>query len=378
MSDVGIDRRTRGVRVPERLAADMARVAARSDRARARRHLPPAQILVQAPRFEFAWGERARRFHAASVGKSLTATRAFQLAEAGAVDLDAPITRALPREDWRGLFLRGGEDHAEKVTVRHLLSHTSGAADYFGGRVAEGLSFERSLSVEPDRHWSAADLLAFSRDRQQPVGDPGQRFSYSDTGYVLLGRVVEEAGGAALGGQLHAGIFAPAGMADSCLLFHTLPGGVVSTAPDPAAELDIAPLWLGDDERSRSRCLSCDWGGGGVVTTLDDLARFWSAWERGDLVGGDSREAMARDRNRFRAGIRYGEGLMRLRYDGFSPFLRGLPRPVGHLGVTGAHAFTVPELGIRVVMNFHSTREMIRSFRVHIELVRLLTRAIGA
>ncbi len=290
---------------------------------------------MQARGFEFTSGDRSRRFHAASVGKSMTATRAFQLAEAGALDLDAPITDLLPEADWRGLFVRDGRDHAAAVTTRHLLTHTSGVADYFEGRVTGGLRFGQLLVREPDRLWTPADLLAFSRDHQRPVAEPGRRFSYSDTGYVLLGRVIEHVGGATLGAQLHEGIFAPAGMAHSCLLFHTLPGGAPSEAADPAAQLDIAPLRLGRDEFSRARSLSCDWGGGGVVTTLDDLARFWAAWGEGALVGERSRRQMADIRSSFRPGIRYGAGLMRLHYEGFSPFLRGLPRPVGHLGCDG-------------------------------------------
>ncbi|MEV5068655.1 beta-lactamase family protein [Microbacterium sp. LMI12-1-1.1] len=376
MSDVETDLPTHAVSEPDRLAAAMARVVAGADRARARRGLPEAQVLVQGRGFEFASGGRARRFHAASVGKSMTATRVFQLAEEGALDLDAPITEVLPADDRRGLFVRDGRDHAATVTTRHLLTHTSGVADYFAGRVTGGLRFGQLLVREPDRLWTPADLLSFSRDHQRPVAEPGRRFSYSDTGYVLLGRVIEHVGGATLGAQLHERIFAPARMADSCLLFHTLPGGAPSEAADPAAQLDIAPLRLGRDELSRARSLSCDWGGGGVVTTLDDLARFWTSWDAGVLVGERSRRAMADIRSSFRPGIRYGAGLMRLHYEGFSPFLRGLPRPVGHLGVTGAHAFTVPERGIRIVLNFHSTREMLRSFRVHVRLMQLLTRAL--
>ena len=94
------------------------------------------------------------------------------------------------------------------------------------------------------------------------------------------------------------------------------------------------------------------------------------------FVGEESRAAMMDATHRFRPGIRYGAGLMRLRYEGFSPLLRRLPRPIGHLGVTSAHAFTVPELGIRLVLNFHATGEMVRSFRAHIQLIRMLTDAL--
>ncbi len=341
---------------------------------RAERHrggMPSPHVLVRAPGWEFAWGERSRRFHAASIGKTMTATRALQLVEQGTLALDAPVARLLPRDEFAGLFVVDGVDRAAEVTLEHLLTHTSGVADYFDGRSSAPVRFPAIIAAEPDRRWSPTDLLAYSREFQRPVGAPGERFSYSDTGYVLLARVIEEAGGAALGAQLHDGVFGPAGMDESCLLFHTMP--VSHAGPrggSPAEALDIAPLWLGRDEVSRAESLSCDWGGGGVVTTVDDLVRFTTAWDSGSLVGAASRTRMTDATSRFRPGIRYGAGMMRLHYDGFSPFLRGMPRPVGHIGVTSTHLFVDPGRGLHIAMNFHSTREMLRSFRVHIAIVR--------
>ena len=57
-----------------------------------------------------------------------------------------------------------------------------------------------------------------------------------------------------------------------------------------------------------------------------------------------------------------------------APFLAGLPRLTGHLGVTGAHLFGDAGSGIHLAMNFHSTREMYRSFRTHISGVQTALR----
>jgi len=88
--------------------------------------------------------------------------------------------------------------------------------------------------------------------------------------------------------------------------------------------------------------VSCDWAGGG---------------------------------NRFRPGILYGAGLMEVRFEGFFPLLRGLPRPVGHIGVLATHMFFDPVNRAHIVMNFGSTREMVRSFRTLTQIETLLTRA---
>lgn len=305
------------------------------------------QVLLRTPGFEFAKGED-RAFHAASVGKMLTATLAFQLAERGALDLDAPVTI----DEVEGLA-------SGPVTARQLLTHTGGIADYFEGGV------RKLAKREPDRRWTPNELLDFTRTNRQPRSRPGERFAYSDTGYVLLGRVIEETVGAPLASQLHERILDPAGMSRSCLLFHSSPGGGPAIS---AAALDIAPLLIDGVDLSRAESLSCDWAGGGVVTTLDDLLRFDSAWHAGELIGEASRQAMGDIRHRFRPGIHYGAGLMQLRYEGFMPLLRGLPRLTGHLGVTGAHLFSGD--GVQLAMNFGDTRLMRKSFVTHIELLR--------
>lgn len=354
-------------------AADLAKIAAGFERRRL--GLPAPQVLVRAPGIEFAWGERDRRFHAASVGKMLTATLAYQLAERGRLDLDAPLPALLPASEIAGLFVREGADAAAAVTPRHLLTHTSGAADYFEGPNDTGESFAARIVRRQDERFTPADLLAFSRDHQRPVAAPGQRFSYSDTGFVLLARVIEEAGAASLGAQLHQRILAPAGMDASCLMFHTLPGGATSAA-DPGEVLDLAPILIDGVDLSRAASLSCDWGGGGVVTTVDDLRRFAAAWHGGALLGEASRASMSTIAHRFRSGIHYGAGLMQLRYGGFFPLLAGLPRTVGHLGVTGVHLFSDPARDLTIVLNLHSTAEMTRSFQLHIRILQRVLRAL--
>lgn len=335
-----------------------------------RRGLPSPQVLVRSGDCTFSWGERDRPFHAASVGKMFTATRVLQLVETGRLALDAPLTSLLPAAEIAGLFVIDGVDRAREVTPLHLLSHTSGVADYFGGPSSAPMTFAKTVTADLDHRWTPAELLDYSRVHQRPIGAPGRRFSYSDTGFVLLGRILEEAGGASLEAQLYEGLFAPAGMDDSYLLFPWTPDER-ACGRNSAAELEIAPLWLDGVDLSRATSLSCDWAGGGVVSTLDDLVAFTTAWTGGSLMNDSSRAVMGEARHRFRAGIRYGAGAMQLRYAGFSPLLAGMPSPVGHIGVTATHMFTFPARDLHIAMNFHSTREMVRSFRTHIELVRI-------
>ena len=347
---------------PDAVTATLAAHLAKVTRRRARRGLPAPQVLVRARGFEFSSGDRALPFHAASVAKLATAALVMQQVESGELALSTRVAELLPDGETAGLFASPG------ATVEHLLSHTSGVADYFEGRVARGPQMQELVVAEPDRTWTQESLLAFTRERQRPVAEPGRRFHYSDTGYVLLGRILEETTGSSFTELMRSRVLEPAGMTSSALW---------QREPGPER---IAPLWLRGAELSGAASLTCDWSGGGIVATLDDLARLATALRDGTLVRPESFATMTRPRRRFRAGIRYGLGAMELRFGEFSPFLRWLPRPVGHLGVLGVHCFTDPdpERDTTVILNFHSTREMTASFQTHIRIARLLTRLPAA
>ncbi|TVR02197.1 MAG: class A beta-lactamase-related serine hydrolase, partial [Spirochaetaceae bacterium] len=196
----------------------------------------PLQGNVQHPGqgIDFSYGNLTddgtlRRFHTASIGKQLTATAIFRMIEARQLELTTPIASLLPTETLDALFTYNGVDHRGRVTVEQLLGHTSGVADYFSG-IADSRApepgrggehkhhrsrrrkFTDVVIAEPDRLWTPAELLSYSRDAQQPVAPPGERFHYSDTGYVLLGMIAEAIDGTSFGRVLERRVFEPAGM----------------------------------------------------------------------------------------------------------------------------------------------------------------------
>lgn len=131
-------------------------------------------------------------FHVASITKPVTALSVLLLAESGALSLDDDVARHLP-----------GWSNAERVTIRQLLSHTSGIRDAF-------------LLIElasPDGNGSVTDRLAGLLARQRGVVfAPGSAFAYNNGGYTLLGDVVRRVSQQPLRAYAEARIFAPLGM----------------------------------------------------------------------------------------------------------------------------------------------------------------------
>ncbi len=339
---------------PDALTADLDRHLARVTRRRARRGLPAPQVRIEAPGFLYRSGEQTP-FFSASIAKTATATLIAQEVERGSIAFDTPIAEILGSET-DGLFRSPG------ATIEHLLSHTSGAACYYEDDTLHGPRMKKLITEEPERWWEAADLLQFVRERQRPIGEPGERFRYSDTGFVLLGRALEVITGRGAYQLMRERIIEPAGMTNAVMWLRE---------PGPAR---IAPVLLGRRDFSATNALTIDWMGGGFASTTDDLAAFARALTDGTLLSADAWEHLATPRNRFRAGIHYGLGVMQLRFDGFSPLLRGLPRPVGHLGSTSAHMFADRATGSSVVLNFHSSSEMRASFMTHIRIAQQLAR----
>lgn len=368
-------------------------LTAQLDRITRRRapRLPAPQVLVTAPGVRFAAGDVDRPFHTASVGKVFTAVLVGRLVELGRFALDTPVGAVLPADEVSALPAATGVDFSREVTIEHLLSHKSGLPDPLdpprGYRTACSI---KSLTATTDRYWTLPEVLA-ETSTLPPTGAPGQRFAYSDAGYAVLLRVAEEVAGEPAADLLHTHVFAPSGMT------HThqpqvaassradrdgtrqpaddrhVGGHSAASAHTDPTDPDISPMWLGRAEMSRTPALSIGSIDGGALTTLNDLVRFQQALHGGALISSALLDHLSRPRSRLRAGIWYGAGLVTLRFAEFMPLvLRGLPEPVGGLGLTATHAYYYPAQQAHVVLNFHTTEAMSPSFRVHIQIARRL------
>lgn len=345
----------------------------RLDRVSRRRapHLPAPQVLVMAPGAHLAYGDVDLPFHTASVGKVLVAVLVARLAQHGALGLDDLVSHLAPSLDLSALPAAPGVDLRRDLTVDHLLSHRSGLPDPLapprGHRTECSLD---ALVAEPGRRWTAAQVVAQTAGLP-PTGAPGGRFAYGDASYALLQLVLEEVGGAPFPELVREHILVPAGMSRTGFPHRT------ATAEEIAA-LKIAPIRVRRREVSRFPSLSAAAADGGAVTTLEDLARLQTAMHEEGLVSPALLARMSRRRSRLRPGIHYGTGMTVLHLTEFNPLSRRrLPEAVGGIGLWATHCFYYPGLRAQVIMNFHSTREMPRSIRLHTFIATRLAATAG-
>jgi D-alanyl-D-alanine carboxypeptidase len=290
-------------------------------------------------------------FFVASIDKLFTASVILKLAERGRIGLDEPISTYLPHALINGLHRLRGIERTGAITVRHLLGHTSGLADWLEDRPKGGASLAEHLMREGDLALGLEAALSRVRDRltphfpPQPAAAKRQRVRYSDTNYLLLIAIIETATGRALHEVHEAMLFRPLGLRQTWLAG----SAPLEPAPEPAT------LWAGDTPLEIPLMMRTFRG---MYSTAEDLLRFLRALVRGELFDYPGTLASMQQRwNRFglpldRAALRapswpieYGLGIMRF-HDPLFALLRRLPAVIGHTGSTGSWLFHCPELDL--------------------------------
>ena len=139
-------------------------------------------------------------FHMASVTKTFVATAVMQLVEKGKIDLDAPLIRYLP-------YFRLNDERYRTITIRQMLSHTSGIPD------TVNYNWDK-----PEYDAGALERFVRSIADQKLVFAPGEKFAYSNTAYEILGDVIAKVSGESFEDYVQHNILTPLGMKNSTLL----------------------------------------------------------------------------------------------------------------------------------------------------------------
>lgn len=312
----------------------------------------------------------SRPFFIASVTKRFVVTLLLQAHERGEVVLDEPVTAYLPAQATAGLHLWRGEDRTAEVTLRHLATHTSGLPDHFEKRSGGPSLYER-LAAGDDTSWGFEDMVRVTREEQRPHFAPQdlaatrQKARYSDTGFQLLIRVLEDATGHDFAALLTERITGPLGLTRT---WHPRQGPTGPQAPVPTG------LHAGREPVDLPGMIASS---NDLVSTTEDLLAFQRALLSGELFqDAATADLLTERRNRLRniPILHYGMGTMTFRT--VLP-LRGRPRRitlVGHSGATGTWLFACPELSVHLAGSVDQVKGQALPFRI---MARCLSAVAG-
>jgi D-alanyl-D-alanine carboxypeptidase len=262
--------------------------------------------------------------------KSMTVVLLMQLVEEGVLTLEDPLSQLLPEQ---AAIVPNGD----QITIYQLARHTAGVWDY-GDPILELGKDDPALA---EKGFTPAELIEFAVENGTPDFAPGEegKWLYSNTGYILLGMILEQATGQSLADLYQTRIFDPLGLESAVL---------IEDIPQTQETSTRGYIWRDDGEMVDGANWngSQAWAAGSVAMTAADLATYGHALANGQFF--QKPETLAEMINfnpdaLLNVGASYGMGLMDFAGDG---------KTWGHEGATLAFQslwYTDPEAGILVV-----------------------------
>lgn len=284
------------------------------------------------------------RFRTGSITKTFTATLIFQLIEEGILHLQDEFLTCLKNDKTKKLFSKlivfEGVNYSDRITVKNLLEHKSGIRDY----IADDKRFSEFIMDFPNQNWDWKMIMEKYFEfhlNEKGTFQPNTDFYYSDTNYLLLAVLIEELTNMSYHEVLEKKILGPLSLNDTYLEFYQ-------------DEKNSAPIifpYQGTDSLKNVNT-SFDWGGGGLISSCNDMDIFIRSLLAGKLFKEmETLQLMLnfddnpKESHSKRARISYGMGLQQKIIGGLKFF--------GHNGAYGSMMFYNPEKEISIVLTIN-------------------------
>lgn len=208
-------------------------------------------------------------FRVASITKTYVAAAILRLHEDGELNVNHPISEYISQKHIQ-LLKSDGYD-PDLITIRHCLHHRSGLFDYAMG----SQDYVQVALQDPDKKWTRTEQIEFAMTYGEPLGSPGNVYAYSDTGYVILGEIIERKTNMSL----------PQGL-KRLLNFEEL--GLYSTWMEgleaaPSGVGEVVHRYMGDLDATHWDNSVDLFGGGGLLSTSMEIAIFINALFNGHV-----------------------------------------------------------------------------------------------
>lgn len=285
----------------------------------------------------------------ASVTKLYISSILLKLRADGKLQLSDKIKKYLPEDIMEKLHIIDGVNYSNEITIKHLMSNTSGIPDYFSSQAMQ------ELIQGNDRIRTFDEVIAFAKQKQ-PRFKPGQKgkAQYCDTNYRLLGRIIEIITGKSIQMVMQEYIF------QKLALKHTY---VFSDVLDKRPK----PLNYKSKEVELPLHLSTNTSEGGIVSNTQDQVTFLKAFFEGRFFPKEDFLELEEWNILFGPGLFfYGVGISRQPLTLFG-IKKGL---IGHWGQSGAFAFYHPETDLYFTGTINSVTGQSHAAKLIIKLIK--------
>jgi CubicO group peptidase (beta-lactamase class C family) len=293
----------------------------------------------------------------ASRTKLFTTAIILKLRAEGKLSLNDKISKYIDKSILSGLLIYKGKEYSQDLTIKHLLSHTSGLPDYFQGKETSGKSLENEITGGNDQFWTFEQAIERTK-KMTPLFAPGAKgkANYSDANFQLLGKIIEN--------------ITHKTYAENCKEFIIQPLGLTKTYVYQDSTDKIPKiLYYKNNELNIPKAMTSFGADGGLVSTSTDMLIFIEAFFGGRLFPSTYIDELQEWNNIFfpmKSGI--GIHLFKLPWI-FNP-TGAVPYFIGHSGLSGALAYYSPKENIYIVGTVNQVAHPDISFKTMIKLTQ--------
>lgn len=296
------------------------------------------------------------QYYIASINKLIISFITLRLCQNKLIDLDDKLSQHLPAELLDGILIYGGTDHSHKLTIRHLISHTSGLPCYLIDKRPDGKKNMNLMLNGDDQSWPL-DKVVNEVKKMKSKFIPGTKgkANYSETNFRLLGRVLEQVTGKRIS-ELLSDVFSELNMNDTCVL------------PSNTAT-NCAQVYF----RQNPVTIAAYWKSTGhdIASTAVDQMKFIRAFFSGDYFT----KAYINELKQWNSiffPFKYGIGIQLFYIPRILTPFKAVPEIIGHCGSVGSIAFYIPEKEVFITGTVNQAGNPNTAFQTMIRILNKL------
>jgi len=295
------------------------------------------------------------RYYIASVNKLIISSLIIRCFHEGRLKADDLLYPFLPEEFHFGLHFHRGDDYSKQITIKHLLSHTSGLPCYLSDKGPDGRIWMADLVMGIDHAATPWESLLRASEIEAKFTPGSGKAYYSDTNFQALCMVLEKIEGKPVSNILNS-LFSELGMNDTAVI------------DESNLDTFVLPRFR-EEQRNLKQFFTTTRNE--IVSTASDQILFLKAFFKGRIFPERIIESLTDWRSVF-FPFRYGIGIQQFHAPGIMSMMMPVRNLIGHIGSTGSVAFYAPEKGIYIAGTVNQVTEPSLSVRLSLRIISKL------